>query len=341
MSLSLKRTGLACGTLTLLLSSCAPTLEIPGARLEALGALAAEINQDRLMDLVNELTNAHGAEEPMDCTPWKKAPVVTQKEICFLTRQKSGTLLQQHFESLGLTVRRQEDQVGFVSLSNVITELPGTTHPEEIVLVAAHYDAFYSGADDNTSGAAALMEMARVLSGHRFERTVRFIGFDGEELRMLGSDSYTKQLPAQEHIVATVVLDAIGYYDTRQGSQMSMPGLPSSPAGDFLAVIYNEPSSALATDVYALNRELKLTKVLPIGAAGDGISPVMEPLLRSDHNSFWLRGREALFFTDTATFRNPNYHQPTDTVDTLHPELYRKTVQLTAASIAYWAGGPL
>lgn len=341
MSLSLKRTGLACGTLALLLSACAPTDELPGARIEALRALATEVDQDRLMGMVSELTTAHGDEAPMDCTPWKEAPVIVNKEICFLTREKSGTVLQQHFESMGMQVRRQEDQVGFVKLSNIIAELPGTTHPEEIVLVAAHYDAFYSGADDNTSGVAALMEMARVMSSRSFERTVRFIGFDGEELRMLGSDSYTKQLPDQERIVATVVLDAIGYYDTRPGSQTSVPGLPSPKEGDFLAVIHNEPSTALAADVYALNQRLKLAKVVTLGAAGDGFAPALEPLLRSDHNSFWLRGRQALFFTDTATFRNPNYHQPTDTVDTLNFELYRKTVQLTAATIAYWAGGPL
>jgi len=341
VSLSLKRPALACGTLALLLLSCTPTIDIPQERLDALGALAAEVQQERLMGLVNEIITAHGAEEPMDCTPWKEAPVIVNEEICFLTRQRSGAALQQHFEALGMEVQRQEAQVGFITLSNIIAELPGTTHPEEIVLVAAHYDAFYAGADDNTSGVAAMMEMARVLSGHRFERTVRFVGFDVEELRMLGSDAYSKQLPEQERLVATVVLDAIGYYDTRPGSQMSIPGLPAPTQGDFLAVIHNEPSNSLAADVYALNQALNLAKVVTLGAAGDGFAPALEPLLRSDHNSFWLRDRQALFFTDTAAFRNPNYHQPTDTVDTLNPELFRKTVQITAASIAYWAGGPL
>jgi len=336
----MKRHALACGSLALLLS-CTPTVEISQERLNALGALAAEVDQNRLMGLVSELTKAHGSEEPMDCSAWYEAPVIVQDEICFLTRQKSGTIVQQQFESLGMQVRRQEAQVSFVSLSNIIAEKPGTTRPEEIVLVAAHYDAFYAGADDNTSGVAAMLEIARVLSGYSFERTVRFVGFDGEELRMLGSDAYARQLPAQERIVATVVLDAIGYYDTRPGSQLSMPGLPSPTQGDFLGVIHNEPSNALAVDVYALNQALKLAKVLTLGSAGDGFAPALEPLLRSDHNAFWLRGRQALFFTDTAAFRNPHYHRPTDTVDTLNPELFRKTVQLTAASLAYWAGGPL
>ena len=121
-----------------------------------------------------------------------------------------------------------------------------------------------------------------------------------------------------------------------------MPGLPSPERGDFLAVISNAPSSHRATEVYALNEALQLARLVPIIAPDDGLKPVTSSLLQSDHTMFWSAGQESLFMTDTAFFRNPHYHRSTDTLDTLeHPELFRQAVQLNAAALAYWAGGPL
>jgi hypothetical protein len=145
-----------------------------------------------------------------------------------------------------------------------------------------------------------------------------------------------------EKLVASVIFDCIGYYSTEPGSQQSMPGLPSPTTGDFLAIIGNDNSIDLATELHQLNDHLKLMKLLSIIAPGNGTTtvPVSASLMRSDHAPFWYKGHKALFLTDTANFRNTNYHRDTDTVETLAPDYFRRAVQISAAGLATWAGGP-
>lgn len=323
-----------------LLSCSKPVLE--GARLEALADVASQVDGERLMGLVSEIVDVRRQDSLADCSFLSE----TQREhlgnpLCHLTRNKTAELLQTRFEQLGLRVRREETPGTPFTTNNIIAEIPGTTKPEEVVLVGAHYDAFYDGADDNTTGVAALVELARVLSQYRFERTVRFVGFDYEEFGLVGSSRYVEaQNGAPERLVASVIYDCIGYYSSKPGSQASLPGLPTPSAGDFLAVIGNDTSSQRASEVYALNEALKLMKVVPLIAPRDGAGVLTGNLMRSDHTPFWLRGDEALFFTDTANFRNPNYHQDTDTMATLEPTSFRQAVRLSAATLAFWAGGP-
>ncbi|HZI07621.1 MAG TPA: M28 family peptidase [Archangium sp.] len=320
------------------LSCSRPVLE--GARLEQLAEVAAQVDEARLMGLVSELVKAHQEDTPLGCAWLTEDQRSRHEVVCHLTREKAAALLQARLQELGLSVRRNESATTPFPTSNIIAELPGVTRPEEVVLLGAHYDAFYDGADDNGSGVAALLEIARVLSQYKFDRTVRFVGFDMEEFGLVGSSRYIGEHTGPERIVASMVFDCIGYYDTQEGTQQSLPGLPSPSTGDFLAVIGNDVSSQRASELFALNNALKLAKVTPIIAPRDGTSPLTGNLLRSDHAPFWLTGHEALFLTDTANFRNRNYHQPTDTVDTLNPAYYRRTVQISAATLAYWAGGP-
>jgi hypothetical protein len=331
------------GVALLGLSSCSSKPVLPGARLEALAELAARVDGARLMGLVSDVVDAHAQDTPLDCSFLRpQEQEAFGHPLCYLSRDKAGALLQARFEQLGLSVRRQETPGTPFSTTNLVVDLPGTTHPEEIVLVGAHYDAFYASADDNTTGVAALVELARVLSQYRFERTVRFVAFDLEEWGLVGSSRFLDaQRGVPERLVASMVYDCIGYYDSTPGSQGSLPGLPTPPEGDFLAVIANDTSSARASEVYALNQALSFMKVVPLIAPGDGVGALTGNLLRSDHAPFWLRGNEALFLTDTANFRNPHYHQETDTPDTLNPVLYLQAVRLSAATLGYWAGGPL
>jgi hypothetical protein len=319
------------------LSCSKPVLE--GANLEALADVANQVDGKRLMDLVSEIVATH-TQDTVDC-PFLSEEQRHDKQYCQLTHQKTGELIQTRFEQLGLRVWRQETAGTPFSTSNIVAELPGTSRPEEIVLVGAHYDAFHSGADDNTTGVAGVLELARVLSQYKFERTVRFVGFDFEEFGLVGSARYVDAEGGKaEHIVASMVFDCIGYYDPTPGSQGSLPGLPTPSAGDFLAVIANDVSSHRASEVFALNEALKLMKVLPIIAPRDGTGPLTGNLMRSDHASFWVQGHEALFLTDTANFRNPHYHQDTDTIETLDSVSFRRAVQVSAATLAFWAGGP-
>ncbi len=213
------------------------------------------------------------------------------------------------------------------------------SRPDEVVLVGAHFDAFYGGADDNSSGVAAMLELARVLSQYRFDRTLRFVGFDLEELGLIGSARYVNATRG-ERLTAVVVFDCIGYYSEAPGSQGSLPGLPTPARGNFLAVIGNDLSSQQGSELFRLNTALELMEVVPLVSPRDGAWPIGGELMRSDHAPFWLSQEKALFLTDTANFRNPNYHRRTDTVDTLHPALFHKATQVAAAGLAYWAGGP-
>jgi hypothetical protein len=339
MRAALSRWVAGAGVLLMLGSCSTNTPRLPaGTDVEALRSLIAEVSQERLMDTVRELAQVHLEDTPLDCNRWPEV-IPFGDNWCHLTSTRATELVRARFEALGLQVRLQHVSSDIYPTTNVIADLPGHTHPEEVVLVGAHTDAFFSGADDNSSGVAGVLELARVLSPHRFARTVRFVGFDLEEVGSEGSFRFVQRLDPGERLAAVLVLESIGYYDSRPGSQKSMPGLPSRDRGDFIAAIGNAPSSRLVSELYGINEALRITDVVPILSAGQGTSPLVEALLRSDHEGFWLAGHQALFITDTAPFRNPNYHKASDTPDTLSPEPFARTVKLATACVAAWAGG--
>lgn len=322
----------------LLATACAPTSSFSEEQLARLSTLADQIETGRLMGHVQALTGQHAEETPMHCAPIQRE---NYAPLCYVTRDRARELMRTRLEEAGLQVRNQDGQRGGLTFTNLVAELPGTTRPEEIVLVGAHFDAHYMGADDNSTGVAGVLELARVLSQYRFERTIRFVGFDLEEFGDIGSGHYVDML-GDEKLVATVIFDCIGYYDTKPGSQLSLPGLPSPTTGDFLAVIGNDNSLDMATDLHQINDRLKFMSLVSIISPGSGTTavPVSASLMRSDHAPFWYKGHKVLFLTDTANFRNPNYHQESDTPDTLAPEYFRRAVQVSAVGLATWAGGP-
>jgi Zn-dependent M28 family amino/carboxypeptidase len=216
----------------------------------------------------------------------------------------------------------------------------GTEHPDEVVVVGAHYDAYYAGADDNSSGVAAMLEMARLASGKRFARTVRFLGFDLEELGLVSSTRYVQAHP-DERIVASLIFDCIGYKDPSPGAQQGLPGFPMPTTGDFLAAISNEQSRPRLEELYALSSRLGFGFLRGAVTPNDGTGPASGNLMRSDHAPFWLAGQSALFLTDTANFRNPHYHQNTDVPSTLDPDFLADVTRLSAAGLSFWAEGPL
>ncbi|AKJ02450.1 peptidase M28-like protein [Archangium gephyra] len=322
----------------LLASACAPTSRFSEEQLARLSTLAGQVETERLMGHVRALTRSHQEDTPLSCTQVQREQYAP---ACFMTRDRARDLMKSQLEAVGLQVRTQEGQHGALGFTNLIADLPGTTWPEELVLVGAHFDAHFMGADDNSTGVAGVLELARVLSQYRFERTLRFVGFDLEEPGMLGSGHYVDML-GQEKLAGVIIFDCIGYYDTRPGSQKSLPGLPAPDTGDFLAIMGNDHSLGLATELHQLNDALGLMKLVSIIAPGDGTSTVSvsESLMRSDHAAFWYAGHKALFLTDTADFRNPHYHEATDVIDTLAPESFRRAVQISAVGLAAWAGGP-
>jgi Peptidase family M28 len=322
-------------------TACAPTQVLEGADLTTLEALTDEVQPERVWSDLLTLTQKHASDQSIDCVPLVPATTrETWPELCHLSNSLSGAWVRSQLASFDLPVT---DDVSLgengMRTHNIVAELRGTTKPDEVILVGAHFDAFWQGADDNSSGVVAMLELARVLSRYRFERTIRFVGFDMEEYGISGSHRYVKEGKGDK-VVTALIFDSIGYYSDEEGSQESMPGLPSPSKGDFLAIIGNDESSHEAAQVFALNNELGLMHTVPLISSGNGTPTLGFALTLSDHLPFWFNHQKAIFLTDTAPFRNPHYHQETDTPDKLDPVRLGQAVRVAAAALAYWAEGP-
>jgi Zn-dependent M28 family amino/carboxypeptidase len=226
--------------------------------------------------------------------------------------------IREWLSSLGYTPSRQRYEAMGIPVENLEVELPGTSKSKEIVIVGAHYDSVRGcpGANDNASGVAALLELARALQAHSLSRTVRFVAFVNEEppfcfTSEMGSDRYAERCRARgEKIVAMLSLETIGYYSAAKGSQRyPMPfDLFYPSTGHFIAFVGNLRSRALVRrSVGTFRRE---THFPCEGVAAPGFLP---GIFWSDQWSFWHRGYRAVMVTDTAPFRYPSYHTEEDT----------------------------
>lgn len=211
-------------------------------------------------------------------------------------------------------------------LPNVSADLPGTTCPGTVFVVGAHYDTENNttGADDNASAVAGMIELARVMVRSPLPMTVRFIGFPYEEDGRLGSRQVAQRLlEARTDVAGMVSLEMIGY--TKPGDDAFL-GVPN----DYLATVANPPSAYLAQVFGAAHYEYLPNFFAPSAVIDPEVIPDIEG---SDHLAFWERGYPALLVTDTAQFRNPNYHTPNDTVDTLDIGFMANSTKATLAGL--------
>ncbi len=212
-------------------------------------------------------------------------------------------------------------------LANLEVRLGPQDSPASFV-VCAHYDAVRGspGADDNGSGVVTLMALARSLASHPLSAEVRLLFLDAEEVGLVGSVSYLKGLSEQQRtrIAGVINLEAVGYAARHAGSQRMPPGVRAffdpGDRGDFLLVVGNVASSDLARSVgAALQRQAGLGDAMRVEVFSwvPGAGFLLPDTRRSDHAPFWDAGIPALMLTDTANFRNPHYHRPTDVPETL------------------------
>ncbi|HSF89760.1 MAG TPA: M28 family peptidase [Saprospiraceae bacterium] len=219
---------------------------------------------------------------------------------------------------------------------NIVAEYPGTTKSEEVVLIGVHHDAFYTGADDNSSAVAGMLEMARVIRHHTFTRTIRLVSFDLEDFGSIGSTRFVEAGYADD-VVAAIVMDMIGYASDQPGSQKDVVGIRLPDIGDFLFVIGNESSGEMTQQMVAMSNAHDIAKVLGVIAPGDGAYFLSSAFMRSDHALLWFNGIPAVFLTDGANFRNPYYHTPEDTPDKLDPVFLANNTRLLTAAVALFA----
>ena len=231
--------------------------------------------------------------------------------------------IRQQLEQWG-TVEIHEFQVRGKIHQNLILNLPPLSQEGKRglppILIGAHYDAVPGtpGADDNATGVAALLELARAFAAEPLKYPVRIVAFDMEEYGMLGSSQYAADLQQQQQPLRLMLsLEMLGYCDSAPGSQRYPAGLQYfyPNRGNFIALVGN---LSTIPDLIHLSRTIRKagtpSEWLPVPVRG-----LIVPQTRlSDHSPFWDRGYRAMMVTDTAFMRNPHYHKRSDRIETLN-----------------------
>ena len=257
--------------------------------------------------------------------------------------QEVEAYLSRQFHRPGMTVDLHPFQALGEIYHNVVATMAVDKQAPPLI-VAAHFDTVPDspGADDNASGLAVLLEVARLIQAQALARPVRFIAFNLEEENLLGSLAYVERLKRKgEQILGAIVLECVGYGRSAQGSQQRPPHVPIDvpSIGDFLAVIGNQASQDLVTAITSSgNRAVPPLKMVPLVVPGGGEQ--LPDTRRSDHAAFWDHGYPAVMLTDTANFRNPHYHRPSDTIDTLNLTFLGHVTLAVTAAVRTLAGQP-
>lgn len=230
---------------------------------------------------------------------------------------------------LGYTVERQGPSSNIVaSTSNLFAKT---------ILLGAHYDAVPNspGADDNASAVAAMLACAAAFAECTPELPIMFVAFNREEDGFLGSREFVAQYHPSVRFECAHILEMIGFASKAPGSQRLPTGLPIQlrDTGDFLGLLANEQSAAAMQLV--LQQSRATTPDLPVTGlqVSPGAERVFPVLARSDHVPFWLQSIPAVMWTDTAEFRNPHYHLPSDTPETLDYTFLHRVTRLLAATL--------
>ena len=201
--------------------------------------------------------------------------------------------------------------------------MAGTVPASPYYLVGAHYDSVPGtpGADDNASGVAVLIELGRRLAARPPPAPVRLVAFTLEEAPAFGSRLQGSRVFAGDvarrggRVAGAIVLEMVGFTTGRQDYQFFLRWAGYPERGDFIGVVDNRGSRAFGE---AVVRGMKRNPRLPVETLFVPFDGWLLPDTRlSDHTSFWDLGWPALMITDTAFFRNPNYHGPGDRLQTL------------------------
>jgi len=236
---------------------------------------------------------------------------------------RAASYIRSVFEGAGLLVREQDYQYYDHRVTNLLATAPKTAGASAYYLVGAHYDTVPGtpGADDNASAVAVLLELAGRLRNERLKAPVLFAAFTLEEPPAYltghqGSRVFVRSCQSNSnHMLGAIVLEMVGYTAPRQHYPYlaRWPGYPAQ--GDFIGIIGNWRSLRFGWTVLKGFRE---NQSLPVRSLFLPFNGWILPETRlSDHASFWDAGLPAVMVTDTAFFRNPNYHLPSDTIDTL------------------------
>lgn len=238
--------------------------------------------------------------------------------------KRTADYIEGKFRSYGCNVKRQPFACQGNTYYNIICEIKGTKSSKDgILVIGSHYDTVIGtpGADDNASGVAGLLELIRLTAAKPLQRTVRFVAFSLEEppffmTKNMGSYVYAKSLKTEGiKVYGMISLEMLGYYSDRRGSQYYPFPIFKwfyPDKGNFIAFVGNLSSRAFTNKI---KKSFRSVSTLPVESLS-GVS-LIPGVNFSDHWSFWKFGYPAFMITDTAFYRNPNYHAPGDTAETL------------------------
>jgi len=255
----------------------------------------------------------------------------------------AAAYIEQQWLDMGYEANLQTYSVEGVRCSNLEVTRSGTLLPAEILLIGAHYDSVIGspGANDNGSGVAAMLEMARHIANVEVDRTIRFVAFVNEEPPFFFRDQMGSQIYARaarkrrDNIQFMVSLETIGYYSERPGSQRYPPLFKHfyPDKGNFIAFVSNFRSRPKLRRFAATFRQHS-----QFPAESVATFSWLPGVAWSDHRSFWRSGYRALMITDTAFYRYPHYHAPTDKADELNYAAMAALVEGLARTIVSLAG---
>jgi Zn-dependent M28 family amino/carboxypeptidase len=197
------------------------------------------------------------------------------------------------------------------------------------ILIGAHYDAVPGtpGADDNATGVAVLLELARALAKVSLKYPVRLVAFDLEEFGLLGSTAYANHLKAQRQPLKLMLsLEMLGYYNSDRNSQYYPKPLNYfyPDRANFIALVGNLTAIG---DMLSLNQKFKQCGIPCQWLSDPSCGKWIPQTGFSDHRPFWELGYRAIMVTDTAMLRNPHYHRASDAIETLNLDLLAKVGQ--------------
>lgn len=250
---------------------------------------------------------------------------------------RASAYVGEAWASAGLDARAEPFAVGRREVANIVAEQAGVSHPGRLLVVGAHYDTVPGcpGANDNGTGVAALLEMARALRTIRLGCTVRWVAFVNEEppyfqTAAMGSLVHARAARARgDDISGMLSLETLGHYSQVPGSQQYPGGLSAQlpTTGNFIGLVADLASRAWLEDV---TQAFRAHARFPSQAAA---APADTPGVGwSDHWAFWQQGYPAAMITDTAPFRYLHYHTAQDTPDKIdYDSLVRVVDGLTAA----------
>ena len=245
-------------------------------------------------------------------------PVANEQSI-----KKTEKYITNCFENIGLEVKQQRYKYDNYDIANVIAGSQKNILSSKYYVIGAHYDSVPEtyGADDNASGIAVLLELARYTIQEKISLPIRFVAFTAEEpptfsTRHQGSKVFVKSIKEKkDEIIGAIILEMVGYTSNEQAYPMILKWMGYPSKGNFIGIVGNRKSKKFGQSIF---QSFKKNVTLPVETLFVPFNGWILPDTRlSDHSPFWDAGLPAVMITDTAFFRNPNYHTPQDTFDTL------------------------